>query len=62
MRSSALVTLALLLAPLPAFAQTAAPLTIETIFGKSAVRGESSATGEWTKDGQGYLAIEPART
>ncbi len=61
MRPSVLVTLALLLAPLPAFAQVAAPLTIETIFGKSAVRGESSATGEWTKDGQGYLAIEPSK-
>lgn len=64
-----LAGLATMLTPVAVQAQTqaraptqtgAAPLTLDRIFGKSAIRADSVEGGEWTADGSGYTAIEPS--
>ncbi|MBI0474297.1 S9 family peptidase [Sphingomonas sp. MA1305] len=48
-------------APVAAASQGYRPLTVERIFGQDAIRGDSFDGGEWTEDGRGYIAIEPAK-
>ncbi|MBB4154388.1 dipeptidyl-peptidase-4 [Sphingomonas jinjuensis] len=45
---------------MPAIGQQAAPLRIDQIVGKDAIRSEDVAGGEWSRDGSGFLAIEPS--
>ncbi|WP_230781606.1 S9 family peptidase [Sphingomonas sp. Leaf37] len=52
--------LATMLTPAPLAAQFM-PLTLDRIFGKSAIRGEGVEGGEWTRDGRGYTAIEGSK-
>jgi dipeptidyl-peptidase-4 len=52
--------LLLLATAMPAIGQQAAPLRIEQIVGKDAVRSEQVDGGEWSRDGSAFLAIEPS--